>query len=183
MTSSLKYKAQYIRKTALINNKIKLFRKLYKILVSLYVSGTSQYRKYSAYNKDLEINLVFSYKYQYIGIKVNSNMKERLLIKCDTTIYADEITNLLIENNIVSRQHDEGQDQNPGAYGAITGIAIYVFEKDYEKAVEIIKNCPYGEKAQIIGRVKHGKGVTMITPLGGKRQINVLYGEGLPRIC
>ena len=30
-------------------------------------------------------------------------MKERLLIKCDTTIYADEITNLLIENNIVSR--------------------------------------------------------------------------------
>ena len=54
-------------------------------------------------------------------------MKERLLIKCDTTIYADEITNLLIENNIVSRQHDEGQDQNPGAYGAITGIAIYVF--------------------------------------------------------
>ena len=26
-------------------------------------------------------------------------MKERLLIKCDTTIYADEITNLLIENN------------------------------------------------------------------------------------
>lgn len=24
-------------------------------------------------------------------------MKERLLIKCDTTIYADEITNLLIE--------------------------------------------------------------------------------------
>lgn len=84
------------------------------------------------------MNLVFLYKYQYISIKVNSNMKERLLIKCDTTIYADEITNLLIENNIVSRQHDEGQDQNPGAYGAITGIAIYVFEKDYEKAVEII---------------------------------------------
>lgn len=66
------------------------------------------------------------------------NRRERLLIKCDTTIYADEITNLLIENNIVSRQHDEGQDQRPGAYGAITGIAIYVFEKDYEKAAEII---------------------------------------------
>lgn len=65
------------------------------------------------------------------------NMKEILLIKCDTTICADEITNLLIENNIVSRQHDEGQDQRPGAYGAITGIAIYVYEKDYEKAVEI----------------------------------------------
>lgn len=66
------------------------------------------------------------------------NRRERLLIKCDTTIFADEITNLLIENNIVSRQHDEGQDQRPGAYGAIMGIAIYVFEKDYEKAAEII---------------------------------------------
>lgn len=33
----------------------------------------------------IEINLAFLYKYQYIGIKVNSNMKERLLIKCDTT--------------------------------------------------------------------------------------------------
>lgn len=110
----------------------------------------------------IEVNLVFLYKYQYIRTKVSSNMKEplymskdnlqdaakscngcngnmreRLLIKCDTTIFADEITNLLIENNIVSRQHDEEQDQRPGAYGAITGIAIYVFEKDYEKAVEI----------------------------------------------
>ncbi len=65
-------------------------------------------------------------------------MNEKLLIKCDTTIFADEITDLLVENNIVSRQHDEGQDQRPGAYGPITGIAIYVFEKDYEKAVEII---------------------------------------------
>lgn len=65
-------------------------------------------------------------------------MNEKLLIKCDTTIFADEITDLLVENNIVSRQHDEGKDQRPGAYGPITGIAIYVFEKDYEKAVEII---------------------------------------------
>lgn len=30
-----------------------------QIKVSLYVSGPSQYRKYSAYNKDLEMNLVF----------------------------------------------------------------------------------------------------------------------------
>ncbi len=67
-------------------------------------------------------------------------MNEKLLIKCDTTIFADEITNLLIENNIVSRQHDEGKDQRPGAYGPITGIAIYVYEKDYEKAVETINH-------------------------------------------
>lgn len=52
-----------------------------------------------------------------------------------------------------------------------------------EQAVEIIRQCKYGENAQIIGEVKHGEGVTLITPIGGKRQVNVLYGEGLPRIC
>lgn len=52
-----------------------------------------------------------------------------------------------------------------------------------EKAVDIIRQCPYGENAQIIGEIKHGSGVTLITPIGGKRIVNVLYGEGLPRIC
>ncbi len=52
-----------------------------------------------------------------------------------------------------------------------------------QNAVEIIKKCRYGKDAQIIGAVKHGSGVTLITPIGGKRQVNVLYGEGLPRIC
>lgn len=52
-----------------------------------------------------------------------------------------------------------------------------------EKAVNIIRQCPYGENAQIIGEIKHGSGVTLITPIGGKRIVNVLYGEGLPRIC
>lgn len=52
-----------------------------------------------------------------------------------------------------------------------------------EKAVEIIKNCSYGENAAIIGRVIHGRGVELITEIGGRRQVNVLYGEGLPRIC
>lgn len=56
-------------------------------------------------------------------------------------------------------------------------------KKQAEKAVEIIRQCPYGENAQIIGEVKHGSGVTLITPIGGKRIVNVLYGEGLPRIC
>lgn len=56
-------------------------------------------------------------------------------------------------------------------------------EAQAEKAVEIIRSSKYGENACIIGRVKHGKGVTLITPIGGKRQVNVLYGEGLPRIC
>ncbi|MGN0535068.1 MAG: hydrogenase expression/formation protein HypE [Eubacterium sp.] len=64
------------------------------------------------------------------------------------------------------------------------GKLVAVMPKDQaEKAVEIIKSCKYGENAAVIGEVKHGSGVTLITPIGGKRQVNVLYGEGLPRIC
>ncbi|MDE6469893.1 MAG: hydrogenase expression/formation protein HypE [Eubacterium sp.] len=61
-------------------------------------------------------------------------------------------------------------------------VAVMPMEQA-QKAVDIIRQCKYGEKAQIIGEVKHGEGVTLITPIGGKRQVNVLYGEGLPRIC
>lgn len=64
------------------------------------------------------------------------------------------------------------------------GKLVAVMPKEQaEQAVEIIKKCRYGENACIIGEVKHGSGVTLITPIGGKRQVNVLYGEGLPRIC
>lgn len=64
------------------------------------------------------------------------------------------------------------------------GKLVAVMPKEQaQQAVEIIKSCKYGENAQIIGEVKHGSGVTMVTPIGGKRQVNVLYGEGLPRIC
>lgn len=64
------------------------------------------------------------------------------------------------------------------------GKLVAVMPKEQaEKAVGIIKKCKYGENAAIIGEVKSGSGVTMITPIGGIRQVNVLYGEGLPRIC
>ncbi len=56
-------------------------------------------------------------------------------------------------------------------------------QADAQKAVEIIRSSKYGENAEIIGTVKKGEGVTLITPIGGKRRVNVLYGEGLPRIC
>lgn len=52
-----------------------------------------------------------------------------------------------------------------------------------EKAVDIMRSCKYGENAAIIGRVVKGSGVTLITELGGRRSVTVLYGEGLPRIC
>ena len=56
-------------------------------------------------------------------------------------------------------------------------------QADAQKAVEIIRSSKYGENAEVIGTVKKGEGVTLITPIGGKRRVNVLYGEGLPRIC
>jgi len=61
-------------------------------------------------------------------------------------------------------------------------VAIMPMEQA-EQAVEIMKQCRYGKNAQIIGEVKDGDGVTMMTKIGGKRKINVLFGEGLPRIC
>lgn len=64
------------------------------------------------------------------------------------------------------------------------GKLVAVMPKEQaQQAVEIMRQCKYGENAQIIGEVKHGEGVTLITPIGGRRQVNVLYGEGLPRIC
>ena len=56
-------------------------------------------------------------------------------------------------------------------------------ESQAEQALEIIRNSKYGENARIIGRVVHGSGVSLITEIGGTRRIDVLYGEGLPRIC
>lgn len=52
-----------------------------------------------------------------------------------------------------------------------------------DKAVQLMKRSKYGENAAIIGKVTNGDGVTLITPLGGQRKVNVLIGEGLPRIC
>lgn len=52
-----------------------------------------------------------------------------------------------------------------------------------DEAVEIIKSSKYGENATIIGTIEHGQGVTVTTALGGKKKVNQLIGEGLPRIC
>lgn len=61
-------------------------------------------------------------------------------------------------------------------------VAIVPSEQT-NKAVEIMKNSKYGENATIIGKITNGEGVTLNTRLGGQRKINVLIGEGLPRIC
>lgn len=69
-------------------------------------------------------------------------------------------------------------------YMANEGKFLAVVDKnDAQKAVEILKKCEYGKNAAIIGAMENGNGVVMKTRLGGERIIDVLYGEGLPRIC
>ncbi|SKA74608.1 Hydrogenase maturation protein, carbamoyl dehydratase HypE [Paucidesulfovibrio gracilis DSM 16080] len=58
-------------------------------------------------------------------------------------------------------------------------------EKDAEKALEIMRADALGHDACRIGSVtaeNPGK-VSLVTPLGGKRLLNMLEGEQLPRIC
>ena len=52
-----------------------------------------------------------------------------------------------------------------------------------ERALEIMRKNQYGANAAIIGRITKGTGVSMTTVLGGNRMVDILYGEGLPRIC
>jgi len=58
-------------------------------------------------------------------------------------------------------------------------------QEQSEQVLHILKKSPLGTSAAIIGRVteKGRNMVTVNTRLGGKRIIDVLYGEGLPRIC
>lgn len=61
-------------------------------------------------------------------------------------------------------------------------IAV-VSEKDAERAVKAMRSSRYGKDAAIIGTINDGRGVSLITRLGGRRAVDILYGEGLPRIC
>lgn len=96
--------------------------------------------------------------------------------------------------NITVREDKIPVDSEVGAFARILGldimhmgnegklVAFMPFEQA-KKAVEIMRSCKYGENATVIGEVCDGKAVTMITKIGGKRRINPLFGEGLPRIC
>lgn len=61
-------------------------------------------------------------------------------------------------------------------------IAI-VAREDAERALELMRRTECGKDAAIIAKAAAGKGVVMKTRLGGSRVVDVLYGEGLPRIC
>lgn len=62
-------------------------------------------------------------------------------------------------------------------------LVAVVPSEQADKAVQLMKQSKYGENSAIIGKVTNGDGVTLFTPLGGQRKVNVLIGEGLPRIC
>lgn len=64
-------------------------------------------------------------------------------------------------------------------------MALVVSAEDASRALQLIRNAPYGKSAAIIGNVVAGDPGTVLlnTRIGGQRLINVLYGEGLPRIC
>lgn len=60
---------------------------------------------------------------------------------------------------------------------------VVVDSADAQRAVEKLGKTRYGKDATIIGTVTGGRSVILRTRIGGRRKIDVLYGEGLPRIC
>lgn len=70
------------------------------------------------------------------------------------------------------------------------GKLVAIVPKEYaQQALTIIKSCKYGENACIIGSVQQPEDETeagaliMTTEIGGRRFLDILQGEGLPRIC
>lgn len=62
--------------------------------------------------------------------------------------------------------------------------------RDADRALSIIRRSKYGQNACVIGRVleageeTHPRGTVVLrTAVGGERNIGILQGEGLPRIC
>jgi hydrogenase expression/formation protein HypE len=62
-------------------------------------------------------------------------------------------------------------------------LMAVVAAKDAEKALDLMRQTKNGKNAAIIGKFSTGKGVSVRTSLGSTRVLDVLYGEGLPRIC
>ena len=70
-------------------------------------------------------------------------------------------------------------------YGLVKMVAIVAWE-DARRALDIIRKSKYGQDARIIGSVAEqleGGKLILKTAIGGRRNIEVLQGEGLPRIC
>jgi hydrogenase expression/formation protein HypE len=71
-------------------------------------------------------------------------------------------------------------------YVANEGVFLAVVEAEIaEKFTEILRGYEFGENAAIIGEVveTHPRQVVLTSKIGGKRVVNMLVGEQLPRIC
>lgn len=62
-------------------------------------------------------------------------------------------------------------------------MIVIVPEDEAQRALEIIRSTEHGRDAKIIGVAEEGNGTYIRTQLGATRRFDVLYGEGLPRIC
>ena len=62
-------------------------------------------------------------------------------------------------------------------------MVLAVPENKADRTLGILKSHAYGREAAMVGRMTPGNAVVLRTKLGGKRHLDVLYGEGLPRIC
>ncbi len=66
------------------------------------------------------------------------------------------------------------------------GIAVIIVNKDQsEEILKTLKQTPEGKDAKVIGHVKEGVPgrVVMLTSIGGKRLVQMPYGELIPRVC
>ncbi|MBC7765676.1 MAG: hydrogenase expression/formation protein HypE [Hyphomonadaceae bacterium] len=74
---------------------------------------------------------------------------------------------------------------DPFTMGNEGKMVCIVSQSDAPKALDIIKNSAFGENAAIIGRVSdiNIPKVLLKTRFGASRSLEILFGEGLPRIC
>jgi hydrogenase expression/formation protein HypE len=71
-------------------------------------------------------------------------------------------------------------------YMANEGKVLFVIgEKDVNQTMEILRSDPLGTESRMIGEIMPtgGKKVVLSTVIGGKRILDMLTGEQLPRIC
>ena len=64
-------------------------------------------------------------------------------------------------------------------------LLVILPEEHAEKALVALRSDPHGADAAVIGRIteEHAGVVEMTTLPGGKRLVDWLHGEQLPRIC
>jgi len=71
-------------------------------------------------------------------------------------------------------------------YVANEGVFICIIDGEVaEDATEFLQKLAYGENAAIIGEIveDHPNKTVLVSPIGGRRVINLPVGEQLPRIC